>query len=80
MKEYLDIRQIKDEYFKQILEKQPGFDVEYLKTRQYLAEINNKLFDLKEHYGADLISEGTGGYQLISHVFFLHYQINYKKL
>ena len=70
MKEYLDIRQIKDEYFKQILEKQPGFDVEYLKTRQYLAEINNKLFDLKEHYGADLISEGTGGYQLISHVVF----------
>ena len=70
IKHYLDKPYIRDELLKQILSDRPGYDEDYFKTTQYLAEINNKLLDLKRHYDADLLVENSGGYKLISHIVF----------
>ena len=69
-KHYLDKPYIRDELFKQLLSDRPGYDEDYFKTTQYLAETNNKLLDLKRHYEADLLVENSGGYKLISHIVF----------
>ena len=69
-KHYLDRPYIRDELMKQILSDRPGYDEDYFKTTQYLAEINNKLLDLKRHYDTDLLVENSGGYKLISHIVF----------
>ena len=76
-KEYLDIPFIIDELLKQILNKTPGFEPDYMRTRQYLAEIKNMLHDLHKHYEIDLMTADTGGHKLVSHIVFskLHQEL-----
>ena len=49
---------------------QPSFSEDYSKTRNYIADIRNKLFDLKTHYNVDLLVPASGGYVLVSHIVF----------
>ena len=69
-KEFLDEGFIKDELIKQILNKQPGFDPKYDKTRTYLAEIENIMNDLTVNYNLDCKSIATSGNAIISQVVF----------
>ena len=69
-KEYLDIPYLTDQLLSQILNLQPSFSEDYSKTRNYIADIRNKLFDLKTHYNVDLLVPASGGYVLISHIVF----------
>ena len=54
----------------QLITLQPSFSEDYSKTRNYIADIRNKLFDLKTHYSVDLLDPLSGGYVLVSHIGF----------
>ena len=69
-KEYLDIPYLTDQLCAQLISSQPSFSEDYSKTRNYIADIRNKLFDLKTHYNVDLLDPNTGGYVLASHIVF----------
>lgn len=67
-KEYLDISYLTDQLCAQLITLQSGFSEDYSKTRNYIADIRNKLFDWKTHYSVDLLDPLSGGYVLVSHI------------
>ena len=69
-KEYLDIPYLTDQLCAHLISSQPSFSEDYSKTRNYIADIRNKLFDLKTHYNVDLLDPNKGGYVLVSQIVF----------
>ena len=69
-KEYLDVDYIRDELLKQINSKVPSYDIAYIKTKHFLAEIKNILHDLAKHYDCDLLTKSSGGYIFVSQIVF----------
>ena len=82
-KHYLDKALIRDELIEHILTLRPEYDVEYTKTKMYLAEVSNIVNDLKKHYAADLTADEngnhSGGYYVLSHVVFSKLSTELKK-
>ena len=60
----------KDQLFYKLFHAKPSFCPEYSKTENFIGEMRATLLDLKTHYGADLLSPGSGGYDFISHIIF----------
>ena len=48
----------------------PAFCPEYSKTENFIGDMKAILLDLKAHYGADLLTPNTGGYEFVSHLIF----------
>ena len=62
--EFLDIQYIIDEIFKQLLDKQPKFDVSFREARMYINDCRALLYELKT-YGVNLLESISGGCRLV---------------
>ena len=60
----------KDQLFLKLTNARPGHSADYSKTENFISEMRATLLDLKNHYNADLITAGSGGYEYISHLIF----------
>ena len=60
----------KDQLFLKLTNARPAFCPEFTKTENFIGEMRATLLDLKNHYEADLLQVGTGGYAYISHLIF----------
>ncbi|XP_050687354.1 uncharacterized protein LOC126980939 [Eriocheir sinensis] len=69
--EFLDVKYIIDETYKNILKAAPTgeFDSDYTSVKVYLNEMRSYLHELKAH-DVDLLTEETAGHSLISHFVF----------
>ena len=68
--QYLDEPFIINEYFRKLLAERPEYDETYGKSRNYIANVRNHLYNLKTHYKIDLLNEEHGAHQLLSHIIF----------
>ena len=60
----------KDQLFHKLYHAKPAFCPEYSKTENFIGDMKAILLDLKAHYGADLLTPNTGGYEFVSHLIF----------
>ena len=67
--EFLDEEFIVDETFKQLLNKVPKYDPNFVDVRTYINECRSMIHELKL-YKVDLLEVGTAGCKLLSHIIF----------
>ena len=75
-------------YFREFRDSKPEFDHSYGKTRVFISDVRNKLYNLKTHFGVDLLKDqscetdgcpGGAGHKLVSFLIFDHFSPELKE-
>ena len=69
-KRYSNKEHNKDQLFLKITNARPSYCPDYSKTEHFISEMHATLLDLKNYYGIDLLTPGSGGYAYVSHLIF----------